>query len=827
MEEALEAKEEWTPAEDFDTGLTADDWKEILEDNDFIKKHPAGSIALWLYYKYDTPCSYTGLAQKYGIYDGYYKGGMGIFNEQLAVSSKFKISLKIKEKIRPFTDKKGKEVYWYLSFMARKPEKGEVGTSIFKLRDEVCEGFDKLSEERRQMFEEMFQHKKKEYEMNPKPKIWVISAGNNGKEWANFISEPAKMAIGWNDLGDLTEKTAKEIEQTFLEFYDDKNHKSLSSIKKFVTAKEGDFIFARAGQKLLGFGCVVGKYRYDSDIEYRHTFPVEWIRTDLESDLIKSYQGEVFTELKKKDLENQEIKEIMQEYIGNQYTESADNTSKSADKKVENTSSEKQDKTPLELIEESSLTPKEKEWGRMLVNSHQIILTGAPGTGKTFVAQKIANVLTENKAGNIEFVQFHPSMDYTDFVEGLRPRSDENNQNENAQNENNQISFERQDGIFKAFCKKALENWKTAQKTEEVQKEEKSLNEDFDEFLDENIPDEDEEDDDKFIFKLTQTKAPFRIIGRTDKNLLVKKTSDSGRGFLIPYTRLLEAYSNFSNIIENMKKPKEIRNFLYGDQNRFEPSYMLPIIKKFNEFRKNKKKKNSTEFQKEKQKNFVFIIDEINRGDIAKIFGELFYAIDPSYRWKKGDSNENKIPVKTQYQSLLKGTLDLYANGFYIPENVYIIGTMNDIDRGVESMDFAIRRRFTWIEVKPKDTQSMLDSLTDSQTVKDKMNALNDVISEKIGPAYQIGGAYFLKLKELKELKDNGGLEDGQDEFDALWKYHLKPLLEEYLRGEPKNEIKEKIGEMKDAYDNPPKKGDTSTNSETTKDDASDGTDNA
>lgn len=276
------------------------------------------------------------------------------------------------------------------------------------------------------------------------------------------------------------------------------------------------------------------------------------------------------------------------------------------------------------------LNSKEQECLEKLKKSHQIILTGAPGTGKSYAAHEIANELTGNKAENIEFVQFHPSMDYTDFVEGLRPIKDDNGQ----------IGFERQDGIFKAFCKRALEN----------------------------------------------------------------------------------------------------------------------------------------------QENFVFIIDEINRGDISKIFGELFFAIDPSYRGKKGK-------ITTQYQNLVESD-DLYADGFYIPENVYIIGTMNDIDRGVESMDFAIRRRFTWIEVTPEDTQSMLDSLSGeiANNAKERMNALNGVIKKKIGSAYQIGAAYFLKLRP-EEL--NGA-------FKSLWAHHLEPLLREYLRGDPRAE--EFLNEMKKAY---------------------------
>ena len=106
--------------------------------------------------------------------------------------------------------------------------------------------------------------------------------------------------------------------------------------------------------------------------------------------------------------------------------------------------------------------------------------------------------------------------------------------------------------------------------------------------------------------------------------------------------------------------------------------------------------------------------------------------------------------VKTQYQNLVPED-DVFSKGFYIPENVYIIGTMNDIDRSVESMDFALRRRFAWKEIKPEDRLEMLSEKLDHDTY-DKairvMNALNEEISKTrgLGSAYQIGPAYFLKL---------------------------------------------------------------------------------
>ncbi|MBQ8603189.1 MAG: AAA family ATPase, partial [Bacteroides sp.] len=176
-----------------------------------------------------------------------------------------------------------------------------------------------------------------------------------------------------------------------------------------------------------------------------------------------------------------------------------------------------------------------------------------------------------------------------------------------------------------------------------------------------------------------------------------------------------------------------------------------------------------------------FIIDEINRGEISKIFGELFFSIDPGYR---GDS----IKVKTQYQNLITDEDDPFYEGFYVPENVYIIGTMNDIDRSVESMDFAMRRRFAWEEVKANENTGMLDDLLEmKEEVVEVMERLNAAIwnentntgIEGLNAAYHIGGAYFSKLK----LYLNEDHTNKKSAYQHLWDNHLEGVLFEYLRG--------------------------------------------
>jgi len=180
---------------------------------------------------------------------------------------------------------------------------------------------------------------------------------------------------------------------------------------------------------------------------------------------------------------------------------------------------------------------------------------------------------------------------------------------------------------------------------------------------------------------------------------------------------------------------------------------------------------------------FVFIIDEINRGEISKIFGELFYSIDSGYRGEKGC-------VKTQYQNLVPEG-DVFKNGFYVPENVYVIGTMNDIDRSVECMDFAMRRRFCWKEISPENRIEMLNAEIPQwkNEAIQRMHALNEAIkaTSPLNAAYQIGPAYFLNLKNC----------DG--DFYALWENYLSGTLKEYLRGISESE--EILEKLKVSYD--------------------------
>ena len=323
-----------------------------------------------------------------------------------------------------------------------------------------------------------------------------------------------------------------------------------------------------------------------------------------------------------------------------------------------------------------------------------IILTGAPGTGKTFACKNYAREqvgnfisdITENLEKRktvsellknvsevlktvegcnqssspspdyfIKTVQFHPGYDYSDFIEGLRPKKVDGS-----------IIYDRKDGIFKEFCKKVV--------------------------------------------------------------LFNKQVAE------------------FNNKTDNKEK--------------------LPL--------------DSTKF--------FFIIDEINRGEVSKIFGEAFSMIETDKR-APVDIESEKVTnkVDTQYSSLIEDGNDPFQHGFYIPENVYILATMNEIDRSLEAMDFAFRRRFSWLTVGVQDTlneiivNSVLDACTNSVSkhmseIEKSFNELNELIENKLGPDYMLGGSYLTSLKNssrtsFKSLKEE------------LWNNHLEPIIKDYLKG--------------------------------------------
>ena len=390
-------------------------------------------------------------------------------------------------------------------------------------------------------------------------------------------------------------------------------------------------------------------------------------------------------------------------------------------------------------------TSKYQAYIDLLKQTHNLVLTGAPGTGKTHMAREIAKEMGVESV----FVQFHPSYDYTDFVEGLRP----------IDNGEGHIVFERKDGVFKEFCRKAVQNLIDSSKSVEELSDETHWKMLLEEFVNDAI-------DNATTFK-TVNGSEFVITGMTESYVSILNEQNAKASIL--NVSIHEILTLLFNEI-TLEYVRDIRRYfgrMFGTQ---ADSYTFVIVKQIREKhqRASANKVNQKHSSRIQERDYVFIIDEINRGEASKIFGELFYAIDPGYR----DDKDN--PVQTQYQNLIP-TSDVFAKGFYVPRNVYILATMNDIDRSVESMDFAMRRRFTWKEIKPECTEDMLDNLGQSlaDSAKETMHRLNNEIAatDGLGAAYSVGPAYFMKIKDLK------------GDFSALWNMNIEPLLREYLRG--------------------------------------------
>ncbi len=330
----------------------------------------------------------------------------------------------------------------------------------------------------------------------------------------------------------------------------------------------------------------------------------------------------------------------------------------------------------------------------LLKANKQLILNGAPGTGKTFSARnEIADkLLGKNADKNIqmEMVQFHPSYDYTDFIEGIRPNLASGN-----------IGYTLKNGSFKSFCRKAGV-------IERIQASDQKVTENtINDFL---------EGEDKSIVDFWINKI-------------------KGEGF---------------------------------DTENIKPADLPP---------------------------FLFIIDEINRAEISKVLGETMFCLDADYRGANG-------MIATQYSALATDKT-FYINKdndkFFIPSNVYIIGTMNDIDRSVEVFDFALRRRFAWHEVTAED---VMDKVLKEMGVDNALgNDYNDYVSKiadlnksidsalKLNRHYHLGPSYFAKI--LLYFDGNNYKEARKE----VWDNHLSQILYEYVKGKRTESEVKKIGD--------------------------------
>ena len=351
----------------------------------------------------------------------------------------------------------------------------------------------------------------------------------------------------------------------------------------------------------------------------------------------------------------------------------------------------------------------------LLSHKKNIILQGAPGVGKTYTTAALAlSICGENvpddhdsvmkryeelqKDGRIGFVTFHQSMDYEDFVEGIKPSTD-----------NGTITYDVEDGVFKQMCIKALS--------------ENNFDEVYAKFIS-AIEDYNEENP----FKLkTPSGSLFAVFVNSKGNLALcagaslKKyavlTKENLRSFFIDTASVTYYKSYFKSVITHLVANFNLKN------------------------------------TKNEKKNYVLIIDEINRGNVSKIFGELITLLEADKRIG------GKHPLKV--------TLPYSKDEFGVPSNLYIIGTMNTTDRSVGNIDYAVRRRFAFVTLESK--REIVEQYSTVKAVN-LFDAVKTFIeNNKIEMDFDdlmVGHSYFLAADD--------------DELQMKWQYEIMPLLREY-----------------------------------------------
>ncbi|EHB8480860.1 AAA family ATPase [Campylobacter jejuni] len=374
------------------------------------------------------------------------------------------------------------------------------------------------------------------------------------------------------------------------------------------------------------------------------------------------------------------------------------------------------------------------------------ILYGPPGTGKTYhTIDKALEILGENlenrdekkakfdeyvKNGQIVFTTFHQSYGYEEFVEGIKPRID-------SKENSKEVEYEIKDGIFKELCKKALDNYKVSLLTQEEFVKSEDLENKIEIFLDELV------DQQKFIekiqsggFKLEEYNEKYRII-----------TDDTNANLYLN----LEI---FKTLLENKDKiinGRSIKQILNNKHRRQIDSYYFQLVKLFKEREQDYKVDNNPS-EKPELKPYIIIIDEINRGNVSKIFGELITLIEASKRI--GEKEELKV------------TLPYSGKEFGVPKNVYIIGTMNTADRSITSLDTALRRRFEFIEMMPDVSKLSMDC--EGINLQELLKAINTRIEYLLDREKTIGHAFFVSVENLEDLK-------------KVFQNKIIPLLQEYF----------------------------------------------
>ena len=542
----------------------------------------------------------------------------------------------------------------------------------------------------------VYQNMNKENE-DPK-RYWLYSPGEQAVKWEEFYNESI-MAIGWDKLGNFENYTdRKSILEALINNYGggEDQPNNVSAIDDFCNGENkinvGDIVIAKKGTKtLLGYGEITSDYYFDDKrAAYKHCRKVKWV---------KKGEWDVDDNLPQKTLTGRTLEKA--QYL-------------------------------LNIMNESTNKQEKKDMIELLKYKTQIILQGPPGTGKTREAKRIAKVLlglgeNDSLEGNEQFklIQFHPSYSYEDFVRGIVAKPNE---------EGDGIIYTAENKILGTFAKEAFNNWHKAQQSTQTLKEEEV----FEAFI-EHIKEELAQSED---YKYPLTEAVY-LFDADDKRFKYK-----GDNWEVHSKGLNMKFSEIKKIIDsNTTERKDIiKNYNLEALTRQMSTYFIRIVERYYEFRKNYK----PTVDKIPLKNYVLVVDEINRANLSAVLGELIYALE--YR---GEAVQSMYAIEGE-------------NNLILPPNLYIIGTMNTADRSVGHIDYAIRRRFAFVNILPKDLTNELGDQFESELFAKVTNLFNTNLSPEFKKEeVQLGHSYFITKNTP---------------IDFCWEYEIKPILLEYVK---------------------------------------------
>lgn len=391
------------------------------------------------------------------------------------------------------------------------------------------------------------------------------------------------------------------------------------------------------------------------------------------------------------------------------------------------------------------------------------ILYGPPGTGKTYntinKALEILGVETQDESraelkakfdefrqnGQIEFITFHQSFSYEEFVEGIKPKLIDFSEGA----ESGKMEYEIKSGIFKQICKKALKNLEDSQKDEAELKNESKVDDLFEAFI-EHIQNE-QENGGEYILKQNAEKDKNWLVVLLDSGNYKVIKIFSHSGYLEKYPVFLNGdkikahYSDFK-ADNSFKIPSNENRTGYIDTHRFYSAF----FKKMQEFETTwqdiSKDSGEMDFNQKALKPYILIIDEINRGNISKILGELITLIEPSKRI--GGDEELRVSLPYSANEFDGG------KGFGVPSNLYIIGTMNTADRSIALLDTALRRRFEFVEMMPQPELLKIIKVENGEiNLQTLLETMNERIEFLLDREHTIGHSFFINVNSLSELK--------------------------------------------------------------------------